>query len=283
MYIKAMNLGKKFKKNWVLKNINLDVESMRIAILGPGGSGKTTFLTIASGISNPSEGELVINGHEPYRERDWAIRYISFMFSNPRYNLYIKVEEVVKIISDMRGCRDEGFWLAKQLGLDQFFNQRLYSLTTTQSHLVELWISLVCWKEIVLLDEPFINLDDLKTSFLIDYLREYDNLVFSTSNPIEAEVVADYIIVLVKGRVEWSGFKQDLFKQDLFELIPYNAFIDITEFLKEINCVPIGRFGLNILVSNCEEDKLKQLIFKKIIIGYKKAGVRSLYASLTSR
>lgn len=283
MKLRAVDLGKKFRKSWILKNINLDIDSKRIAILGPSSSGKSTFLSIASGITYPTRGKIFINNHEPYRERDWVLKHVSYMFDKPVYVLSIKLKDVVNIVSDVKGCRDEGLWLAKQLGLDKLFETELNKLSVDQAHIVELWTTLVCPKEIVLLDEPFKNLDEYRVSFILEVIRDLENLLVTTSNPEEAEAIADYIVLINAGTTIWSGSKHDLFKNNFVELIPYDAFIDISEILREINCTPISRVGLNILVSNCSEEKLELLMSRKIITGFKKAGVRSKYVEISSK
>ncbi len=62
--IKIENLYKAYKKNQVLKDINLELDSNKIiAILGPNGSGKTTLIKSILGLVIPQKGNIIFNGH----------------------------------------------------------------------------------------------------------------------------------------------------------------------------------------------------------------------------
>ena len=130
MIIKTVNLGKRFGRLWALKNISLEIEGNVIAVLGPNGSGKTTLLTILAGLRYPSRGRAYVNGIEPYIEREKAVNMISFMFEKPRFNLNIKVRDIVRIICEERECSKEGEELAYKLRLDEFYNTALSDLSS---------------------------------------------------------------------------------------------------------------------------------------------------------
>ncbi|MEM9339480.1 MAG: ATP-binding cassette domain-containing protein [Bacteroidota bacterium] len=81
MNIKAENLGKKFRKHWVFRNLNFDVqEGALTAVTGNNGSGKSTLLQILSGYLTPSEGDIYLNkskiGIEDHHLIGFAAPYI---------------------------------------------------------------------------------------------------------------------------------------------------------------------------------------------------------------
>lgn len=283
MILKALSLSKRFGNLWALRDLNLELESRRIAILGPNGSGKSTLLLILSGLRYPSSGKLLVNGHEPYRERDWALNNISFIFEKPRYSYSIKVKDIVKLLSDYRGCRDEGVYLAEKLGLNEFYESKLADLSFGQAQLVGIWSCLACWEGIVVMDEPFAHLDAKRVAILLEILAKRGEIVYTTHVPEEAEVLADHVVLISEGRIIWSGSKNDLFKNDVFELVPISPDVNIADYLEKVNCDLITKVGLYVLVKNCNEESLSRLVNLGIITGFKRAGLRNLYASLSSK
>ncbi|GGM78460.1 hypothetical protein GCM10007108_15780 [Thermogymnomonas acidicola] len=83
--VRARRLTKSFDgKRKALDSLDIDVTAERLCFLGHNGSGKTTALSIIAGLLRPTSGSLEINGFEPYREREKALRSFSFIFEKPR-------------------------------------------------------------------------------------------------------------------------------------------------------------------------------------------------------
>jgi ABC-2 type transport system ATP-binding protein len=71
MALEAHGLGKRYKRNWALKDCSLHVPAGRVAALvGPNGAGKSTLLNLAVGLLHPTEGELHVLGRSLYGDRD---------------------------------------------------------------------------------------------------------------------------------------------------------------------------------------------------------------------
>jgi len=278
MIIRAIDLGKRFGRLWALTSISFDVNGSIVAVLGPNGSGKTTLLTILAGLRYPTRGRAFINGIEPYVERERAVKMISFMFEKPRFNLGIKVKDIVEIVSDERGCHDEARDLAYRLGLNDFYETKLPDLSSGQAQLVGLWTSFACWSGAVILDEPFAHLDLQRVKVLVDIIRGRTDIIFTTHTSEEAEALADYIIILDRGRVVWAGTKDELFSSNTFEVYPIEDKEKLMGLLRQEGCDKVIDMGLTIIVKGCDEDSLVKLLKRGIISGFKKAGVRGIYA-----
>ena len=64
--LQCKNLSKRYGAAEALKGIDLELEAGRIVgLLGPNGSGKTTFIKLANGLLKPTEGEILIDGNHP--------------------------------------------------------------------------------------------------------------------------------------------------------------------------------------------------------------------------
>ncbi|MGC8982914.1 MAG: ABC transporter ATP-binding protein [Desulfurococcaceae archaeon] len=279
MKIEARSLSKRFSRVWALVDISFSVDESIVAILGPNGSGKTTLLTILAGLRYPSSGRVTVNGIEPYVERDKAANMISFLFEKPRFNLSIRVKDLMEIVMDERNCFDEAREYAQKLGIHEFSEARLSELSFGQAQLVGLWSSLACWKGVVLLDEPFAHLDPRRAGVLIDIMREKGNVVFATHNLEEAEFVADYIIILDRGRLTWAGSKRELFSHNVFEVYPMDYKEKVIGLLESNECRVVADMGSTLLVADCDSGFLAKLLDEGYVIGFRRAGVRSIYAS----
>jgi len=276
LIIKAVNLGKRFGRLWALKNISFEIEGGIVAILGPNGSGKTTLLMILAGLRYPSTGRAYVNGVEPYSEREKALGMISFMFEKPRFNLSIKVRDIVGIVLEERGCGDEAEELALKLGLNEFYNTALSDLSSGQAQLVGIWVSLACWDGVVIFDEPFAHLDLNRVRVLAEIMRSRKNVIFTTHTIEEAEALADHIIALNKGTVAWSGNRESLFSSSTFEVYPRVDKEKVVSALANHGCSEVVDVGLSIIVKDCDEETLTRVLKEGVISGFKRAGLRAV-------
>ncbi|BFH73915.1 ABC transporter ATP-binding protein [Sulfurisphaera javensis] len=261
MKIISEELTKKFGKFIALNKINLNINSSRVALLGANGSGKTTFLYILSGLSYPSKGKLILDDVEPYKERKRTIKRISFAFEKPSFSIKLKVSDIVNFSYNED--------IVKILGLKQILDKKLNELSTGQQQLVNIYVALSNWNDILILDEPFANLDIRRVGELTSYLlsRRRDFIV-TTHVPEEAEMIAEYFIVLDRGIVKWSGSISDLINSDIYEVYSFYNILDSTKV--------IYRYG-NIYLIQEDIGKIKKMYDEGIIYGFRKSGLRKLY------
>ncbi|ADV64777.1 ABC transporter ATP-binding protein [Desulfurococcus mucosus] len=278
MMLRVEKLSKRFGKTWALSEVSFAYEGARIAVLGPNGSGKTTLLTILAGLRYPTTGRALVNGIEPYVERERAVRAISFMFEKPRFNLGIRIRDIVKILSEDRGCGDEAESLARLLGLTEFYDVKLAGLSSGQAQLVGIWASLACWDGVVIIDEPFAHLDIRRAGVLANLISRRSDIIFTTHTPEEAEALADYIVILNNGRVVWAGTRDQLVARDVFEAYPLGDKQRSLGLLEEEECRVVADLGLTVIVTGCKEEDLAGLVKRGVISGFRRAGVRYVYA-----
>jgi len=277
MKLYTNNLSKKFSFIWALKDINIDIDSSLIAILGPNGSGKTTLLSIISGLRYPTKGVLKINDIIPYKDRDKALKFISFMFEKPRFRVGIKVKDLVKFVEKIRGCKADADKLIDILELNTIFNKRMNQLSSGQLQICGLFIAICGWgydDKIIVLDEPLIHLDFKRSSKLINYLSDR-NIIFTTHAFEEAEALANYFIILDGGEVVWEGDRRKLFSSDIYEI--YVSNLELGEKIKSNRGIKIlYSYGNNALVK-ADPHLLSELVENGTLLGYRKAGVKYVY------
>ena len=268
--LKAKNLTKRFgEQKKALDTLNLEVQTSRLCFLGQNGSGKTTVLSIIAGILTPSTGSLDINGIEPYKNRAEALKSSTFLFEKPKLSYRMKVKEFIDFARHSPDFGPDFEHMLKQLDLEEFYDERLFKLSSGQEQLITLLSAFSRNTSRIIADEAFTHIDIYRTGNVInDMYRMNRDLIFSTHVPEEAETLADYIVILNNGRAVWNGTINDLFSSDIFEV-----YITRGEQIK-IEC--LFRYGGICLVKS-DTKKLAKLLESGVIIGFRKSGVRRIY------
>lgn len=163
MDVQLKGIGKKFRKNWVFRNITYKFQTGgKYAILGKNGSGKSTLLQIISGIMLPSEGEVQYSNDTG--QMDSEIIYNKLTFAAPYMTLFEQLTlgeqlEVHMNFRTMKGNFDKDAVLAK-MELSQHGQKKLIDLSSGMKQRVKLGLALMTESDIILLDEPLSNLDE---------------------------------------------------------------------------------------------------------------------------
>ena len=163
--IKANNLSKSFNGNRIFSGINFNLEKSRIlGVVGNNGSGKTTLLKIVAGIINSDTGEINLNenikldflGHENMLYQNFSISENIDFFSN---------------ISGFRISSESQNEIEKALGLKNILGKKISDLSYGQRKKASMLRSLMSDPELLILDEPFSNLDSDSTDSFISILK----------------------------------------------------------------------------------------------------------------
>ncbi len=268
MMVEAKDLGVSYGRNWGIKGLTFKVNANRLALIGHNGSGKTTLLSVLSGIRHPTTGMARINGREPYRRTDkWiAIRY---SFEKPQFNIAVRVADVVDILRTNSNCPyvDD---LIDALGINSFLEQRINMLSSGQAQLCNILVALSCRSEVVILDEPTAHLDSYRGGVVDELISKRKGLIIATHDIEEGEAVGDYFLIMKDGRLVWSGDREKLFSDEMYEvtLLDPNIHLPLPE---------VYRFGATVIVK-AKDEELQSLFSSGVIAGFKKAGLRYAYA-----
>ncbi len=205
--LKLKNISKSWK-NFSLKNINLEVyENEYFVILGHSGAGKTLLLEIIAGIHKPDIGKIFLRDkditHLPPERRN--IGYIPQNYSLfPHLTVYDNIAYGLKA----RGIKDDEdiFKLAELLGIRNILKRKPKTLSGGEQQRVAIARALAIKPEILLLDEPFSNLDYLLREKLIEEIKRWREEIGFTAIHVthdlnEAFKLADRICVMVDGKI----------------------------------------------------------------------------------
>lgn len=208
------SLHKSFGRNQVLKGIDLHIrDGVITAILGPNGSGKTTLIKSILGMVLPQQGTIEMNGlnihnHWHYRQQ------IGYLPQIARFPENLKVKELIRMISDIRGIKGNPELLMESLDLDKVLDKPLRYLSGGTRQKVNILLAFMFDSPNFILDEPTAGLDPLSLirfkELLVSEKKKGKAILLTTHIVSLVEELADDIIFLLEGNIYFSGTLQEL-------------------------------------------------------------------------
>ena len=197
-----------------LEEVDLEFERGRLtAIMGPAGSGKSTFLHCLAGLERPTSGrvwvgETHITGLDEERLSRLRRERIGFVFQDDNLMPGLTVAENIILPFELGGRvldHDHVELVVHTMGLSELLLHRPEELVTVQRERVAAARAFVGRPEVVLADEPTAALDDRATSELMGLLRrgvdELGGSVIMVTHDPAVAAVADRVVFLESGRV----------------------------------------------------------------------------------
>lgn len=215
--ITIQGLKKKFGSLQVLDDLSLEIpDGQALGIVGPNGSGKTTLIKHLLRLVKPDQGTITINGTKLKGSCDYR-REIGYMPQMARYPENMKVRELLDFITEIRGeepvFEDE---LAELFELEKEMGKSLRTLSGGTKQKVGAVAAMMFDPTILILDEPTAGLDprsSLRFKQWIAREKERGKTILLTTHIMsEIEELADYLVLLIDGRVRYHG-KQSEFIQ----------------------------------------------------------------------
>ena len=221
MFLEVKNLNKTYGEKEVLKDVNFSLDEGNIlCILGPSGCGKTTILNSIGGFIKNNSGKIFLNG-EDINSLNPEDRNISTVFQS--YGLFTNknVLENVAYGLKFRNVKkqdriNKSLEILKIVGLEGYEYRKVHELSGGQRQRVALARSLVISPRLILLDEPFSNLDkNLRITMrneikkLVKYFKMTTILV--THDQEDAFTMADRVILMNEGKIIQNSTVTELY------------------------------------------------------------------------
>lgn len=211
MKLEVKDLRKSFGDKEVLHGISFSIESGKaLGLLGRNGAGKTTTIRILMDVFHANSGSITVDGR-PFRPREFRIGYLP-----EERGLYPKkgVQEQLIYLAQLRGssradARQQTMRWLKRLGVEEYAQKKLETLSKGNQQKVQLAQTLVCNPDLVILDEPFSGLDPVNSQILKDVIREQIDagklVIFSSHQMSYVEEFCEDIVLINRGEIVLSG------------------------------------------------------------------------------
>ena len=219
--IRINDLGFSYGEKPVLKHIGMNLEEGKVyGLLGENGVGKTTLLTLLSGLKKPQAGSIDIDSHNPF-DREPSFLTEQFYLSDDVNAANMKASDY----ASNYGKFWEMFDMAKFLEIMEVFEndptQKMNRMSTGQLKKTHIAFALACNTKYLFMDEPTNGLDiPSKAQFrkaIMKYTREDATLLISTHQVRDLENVIDPIIILDKQDVLLNASIEEITQKLYFE------------------------------------------------------------------
>lgn len=201
--LKCENLRKHFGSVTALNNISLSIESGKIiGLLGPNGSGKTTFIKLINGLLTPTSGNLFINGNKPGIESKKIVAYLP---DNTFLNSWMSIEQIVNYYKDFYEDFRENlaYEMLEKLGISK--TSKLKHLSKGNKEKVCLILVMSRNALLYVLDEPIAAVDPATRDYILSaILNNYNkdaSVIISTHLIYDIEPILDEAIFLNNGNL----------------------------------------------------------------------------------
>lgn len=204
--LESKNLSKSFKKTDALKDVSLKIPKGKIiGLLGPNGSGKTTFIKLCNNLLTPTKGALLIDNMKPGVETKSIVSYLP---ERNYLNDWMKVEEILNMFNDFYKDFDlaRAYDMIEKLHLDP--SSKLKTMSKGTKEKVQLILVMSRSAKLYLLDEPIGGVDPAARDYILDtIIKNYNDestIIISTHLIADIEKILDDVIFLKEGKVVLS-------------------------------------------------------------------------------
>lgn len=220
--IEIHNLVKRYGNQAAVDHLDLTIEQGQVCgLLGLNGAGKTTTMNMITGYLAPTEGQIVINGHDILEEPEQAKRCVGYLPDQPPLYLDMTVSEYLHFCAQLK-------LLPKQQRADQLQKaMELTALTEVSGRLIKnlskgyrqrvgLAQAILGSPDIIILDEPTDGLDPRQINEMLELIRQLGRehtVILSSHKLSEVQVACDRIVILHQGKKVADGLAEELENQ----------------------------------------------------------------------
>ena len=244
--IRLTNLSKRYKTLRAVDGINLEIkQGSRFGFLGPNGAGKTTTIKMMAGVLMPSDGQIVINGHDLAKDPVAAKQCVGFIPDRPF--LYEKLTglEFLHFVAGLYGLTNNGELnhrindLLDLFGLARWGEELIEGYSHGMKQRLVMCGALVHRPKVLIVDEPMVGLDPrgarLVKNIFKDQAKNGATLFMSTHSLDVAQEICDEIAIIQDGRMIAQGTSETLRRQAGVDGNLEEVFLRLTEEKEDLH------------------------------------------------
>ena len=216
MFLQVNNLSKKYDEKLVLENITFQQkEGEIISLIGTSGIGKSTLLKCLSGLTNINSGSVVLNGDKIHKQ-EASFRKIAYVF--PESPLFPHINVIDNILFNLSGYDQEKLnHLLEKTEVKALVKRFPYELSGGENQRVAIVRSLIRNPDLLLLDEPFSNLDTVNKRYVkeivFEIIKESNLTTIIVNHDIEESLeISDRIMIINNGIIESIDSPENIYK-----------------------------------------------------------------------
>lgn len=205
--LECSHLSKLYNGVPALMNLSLSLPKGKIVgLLGPNGSGKTTFIKLAAGLLTPTKGSISIDGCTPGTKTK---SYVSYLPERTYLSSWMKVSDIINMFEDFYSDFDtaRAYDMLKRLGITA--DKKLKTLSKGTKEKVQLVLVMSRRAKLYLLDEPIGGVDPATRDYILNTIitnySQDSTVIISTHLITDIEKVLDEFVFIDKGKIVMSG------------------------------------------------------------------------------
>ncbi|MFV8325222.1 ABC transporter ATP-binding protein [Flavobacterium sp. ZS1P14] len=230
MKLEIKDISKQYNKSkFGLQNFSITIENGILGLLGPNGAGKSTLMKIIATISNPTSGQILLDGVDITNNPNKIRKILGYLPQDfgvyPNLNAY----EFLEYIAAMKGIggpnlKDRIFQLLEGVNLIDAAKKPIGTYSGGMKQRIGIAQVLLNNPKILIFDEPTVGLDPeerVRFRNLISDLANDCIVILSSHIVSDIETIADEVAIMKNGKLISQGFQQDIIdavKNKVFEL-----------------------------------------------------------------
>ena len=205
--LELTDITKSFGANRVVDGVSFEIRPGEIfGLIGPNGAGKTTTIRMMMDIIKPDSGTILVLG-ERLNERTKG--FIGYLPEERGLYKKLTVLKTLEYIGGLKGMTREraaerAGELLNKVGFQAHGNKKIEELSRGMSQIVQFMVTIIHEPSLMILDEPFANLDPVNTELLKDIIFELrkagNSIILSTHLMNEVEEMCDRVFMIYKGK-----------------------------------------------------------------------------------
>lgn len=207
--IEVKNLVKQYGDHYAVDHLSFTVEDGQIfGFLGPNGAGKSTTMNMMTGYLAPTEGQVLIEGHDILEEPEEAKKCMGYLPEIPPLYPDMTVLEFLRFVAELKQIpkSERETQIGKVISLtwlEEMSNRLVRNLSKGYRQRLGLAQAVLGFPKVIILDEPTVGLDPKQMVEIREMIRSLakDHTVILSSHILsEIREVCDHVLIIRKGR-----------------------------------------------------------------------------------